>query len=82
MATTDCQQYVWVDWDDTIENCTSIENIIAYKEYCEVTLIEGEDVYNDIGKISEKAPRHILAMNFNLKVADHNMINPELTKKS
>lgn len=75
LATTDCQQYAWVRWDDTIENCTSIENIIAYKEYCEVTLIEGE-------YISEKAPRHVLALNFNLKVADHNMINPKFTKKS
>ena len=82
LATTDCQQYAWVRWDDTIENCTSIENIIAYKEYCEVTLIDGEDVFDDFGEIAEKAPRHVLALNFNLKVADHNMINPKFTKKS
>lgn len=82
LATTDCQQYAWVRWDDTIENCTGIENIIAYKEYCEVTLIEGEDVFDDFGEIAEKAPRHVLALNFNLKVADHNMINPKFTKKS
>lgn len=82
LATTDCQQYVWVHWDDTIENCTSIENIIAYKEYCEVTLIEGKDVYDDLGNISEEAPRHAFALNFNLNVADHNMINPKITKMS
>ncbi len=81
LATTDCQQYAWVRWDDIIENCTSIENIIAYKEYCEVTLIEGEDVYDDIGEISQKALRHVLALNFDLKIADHNMLNPKFTKK-
>ena len=82
LATIDCQQYVWVCWNDIIENCTNIENITAYHEYCEVTLIEGKDVYDDLGKISKKAPRHVLNLNFNLKVAAHNMINPKLTKKS
>lgn len=82
LATIDCQQYVWVRWDDIIKNCTSIENITAYHEYCEVTLVEGEDVYDNLGKIFKKAPRHVLNLNFNLKVADHNMINPEFTKKS
>ncbi len=82
LATIDCQQYAWVRWDDIIENCTNIENITAYHEYCEVTLIEGEDVYDDLGEISKKAPRHVLNLNFNLKVADHNMINPKFTRKS
>ncbi len=82
LATVDCQQYAWVRWNDIIENCTKIENITAYHEYCEVTLIEGEDVYDVLGKISKKAPRHVLNLNFNLKVADHNMINPKITKKS
>lgn len=82
LATTDCQQYAWVRWDNTIANCTNIENIIAYKEYCEVTLTEGEDVYDDFGKISAESPRHVLALNFNLKIADHNMIKPTFTKLS
>lgn len=82
LATTDCYHYAWIHWDGIIENCTSIENIMAYKEYCEVTLMEGEDVCDAFGQISERAPRHVLALNFNLKVADHNMINPKLTKKS
>lgn len=82
LATTDCQQYAWVRWDDIIENCTTIENIIAYQEYCEVTLIEGEDVYDEFGELSKKAPKHTLALNFNLKRSDHNMIYPKFTKKS
>lgn len=81
LATTDCQQYVWVRWDDTIKNCTSIENIIAYKEYCEVTLIEGDDkyLYDEFVELY-KAPRHVLHLNFDLNVAEHNMINPKIKK--
>ncbi len=82
LATTDCQQYVWVRWDGIIQNCKSIESIVAYKEYCKVTLIEGKDTYDDFGDISKKAPRHVLALNFEFKVADYNMINPIFTKKS
>lgn len=82
LATTDLNQYAWVRWDDAIEGCTSIENITAYKEYCEITLIEGEDVYDDLGGLTERAPRHVLTLNFDLKVADHNMINAKLAKKS
>lgn len=44
--------------------------------------MEGEDVYDDFGKISKEAPRHVLALNFKLKIADHNMIKPIFTKLS
>lgn len=81
LATVDCQQYAWVRWDEFAENCTTIEEIRAYQEFCEVTLIEGQDTFS-YGKIIKKAPRHVLTLNFDLKVADHNMINPKFTKNS
>lgn len=79
LATTDCQQYAWVRWDDFVKNCTTIEEIQAYQEFCKVTLIEGQETFS-FGKVIKKAPRHTLTLNFDLKVADHNMINPKFTK--
>lgn len=81
LATTDCQQYAWVRWDDFVKNCTAIEEIQAYQEFCKVTLLEGQDTFS-FGKVIKKAPRHTLTLNFDLKAADHNMINPKFTKNS
>ncbi len=81
LATIDCQQYAWIRWEESAENCMAIEEIQAYQEFCEVTLIEGRDTFS-YGKIIKKAPRHVLKLNFDLKVADHNMINPKFTKNS
>ena len=79
LVTADCNQYAWVHCDEITENCNTIESIKVYHDYCEVNLI---DVVDGLGKVVKKAPRNVLKLYFNLKLAHKHMINPIITRKS